>query len=159
MIAVRAWQSRREIRRHFANSDPKSFTESVLTLFVETGAVYTALWILKNVMIIPQVTTTPYMNYADVVMDIAVGLYPTLILIVVALQRSHLEHQFSYCDGKVETLRFAPTTSSKLDLHSVDTVGGEANVLVSVQLGQCTDTPSESNSSFKTVDKHTRTSV
>ncbi|KAF9067918.1 hypothetical protein BDP27DRAFT_1327992 [Rhodocollybia butyracea] len=136
MIALQAWIFRREIRQYLSNSDRKSCTESVLTLFVETGAAYTVLWILKNVIIIPQVSPTPYVNYANFIMNIVVGMYPTLILILVALQRSHLEYQFQYeSDDSANTgpLRFAPATSLQQSVSNVS-VGG--NMVVSIPHGQ-----------------------
>ncbi|KAF9062285.1 hypothetical protein BDP27DRAFT_1428064 [Rhodocollybia butyracea] len=94
MVALRAWRSRREIRFQLANGSRKSFAENILTLFMESGIVYTVLWILKSVVLI--VVHTSYTNYAVMVMNQAIGMYPTIILLLVALQKSHLDHQFSY---------------------------------------------------------------
>ena len=38
-------QCRREIRRFFKKTSHRTFTESILTLFVETGTIYTILWV------------------------------------------------------------------------------------------------------------------
>jgi len=96
MIAWRAWKSRREFQRYLENQTTAGFAESVLTFFVETGTIYTVLWILKNVIIIPEVENTSYTDYAAVVMYQMTGMYPTLLIVFVALQKSHLEHQFTY---------------------------------------------------------------
>ncbi|KAJ7064202.1 hypothetical protein C8F01DRAFT_1275459 [Mycena amicta] len=98
MIAFKAWRCRREIRSYLKDTNSRTFAESVLALFAESGAVYTTLWILKNIIIIPQVEPTAYTEYATVVMNHVTGIYPTLIIILVALNKSHLEHQFTSYD-------------------------------------------------------------
>ncbi|KAF9067917.1 hypothetical protein BDP27DRAFT_1403527 [Rhodocollybia butyracea] len=148
MIAHQVWYFRHEIQQQFANgSDRRTFTECVLIIFVETGTVYTVLWILKNVIVIPQISPTPYVNYANFTMNIIVGMYPTLILILVALRRSHLEHEFGRSDNNANTgpLRFAPAISSQ-QLSNIS-IGG--NMVFSIPAGQrltTTETPYESSS-------------
>ncbi|KAJ7075512.1 hypothetical protein B0H15DRAFT_866739 [Mycena belliarum] len=113
MIAVKAWQMRRDIRRYLKGTSRRTFAESVLALFVESGALYTALWILKNVIIIPSVEGSAYTYYATVFMYQITGMYPTLIIILVALNQSHLEHQFTgYRGGQGNTV----TSSAARDI-------------------------------------------
>ncbi|KAF9256467.1 hypothetical protein L218DRAFT_1081347 [Marasmius fiardii PR-910] len=104
MIAYQAWRCRRNIRRYLKDTTRRSFAESILILFTETGTVYTSLWILKNIIIIPQVMDTSYTIYASVIMYQMTGMYPTVLIILVALHKSHLESQFTSYGG---------TTSSK----------------------------------------------
>jgi len=85
LISARA--CRREIRKYFHAHTRKTFTESVLTLFIETGAIYTILWVLfrllaasivclrsisiqvlKNIILLPDLTHTAYVNYAVMIM-------------------------------------------------------------------------------------------
>ncbi|KAJ6460514.1 hypothetical protein C8R45DRAFT_1029296 [Mycena sanguinolenta] len=102
MITYQAWQCRLVIRHYLKDTDTRVFAESMLALFAETGTIYTILWILKNIIIIPRVEPTSYTDYATVVMYQMTGMYPTVIIILVALKKSHLEHQFtSY--GEVTT--------------------------------------------------------
>ncbi|KZV66277.1 hypothetical protein PENSPDRAFT_97250 [Peniophora sp. CONT] len=96
MIAYRAWTCRREIRHHLENKGRKSFTESMLTLFLESGTIYTVLWILRNIILLPVVENSPYTNYSALVMYQMTGMYPTVIIVLVTLQKSHLENQFTY---------------------------------------------------------------
>ncbi|KAJ7664677.1 hypothetical protein DFH06DRAFT_1188336 [Mycena polygramma] len=99
MIAYEAWRCRWAIRNYLTDTSARNFAEGIMALFVESGIVYTTLWILKNIIIIPQIEPTPYTNYANAVMYQVTGMYPTLIIILVALQKSHLESQFtSYGD-------------------------------------------------------------
>ncbi|KAJ7435272.1 hypothetical protein FB451DRAFT_1464395 [Mycena latifolia] len=99
MIAYQGWRCWREIRRYFKGTNRRTFAESMLVLFAESGAVYTALWIVKNIIIIPSVEDTAYTYYATVLMYQITGMYPTLVIILVALQKSHLEHQFTNYGG------------------------------------------------------------
>ncbi|KAJ7447438.1 hypothetical protein FB451DRAFT_1290323 [Mycena latifolia] len=95
MIVAQAWRCRKGIRGYLKGTTRRTFAESMLTLFAESGAVYTTLWILKNIIIIPAVEPTAYTQYANVVMNQVTGMYPTLIVILVALNKSHLEHEFT----------------------------------------------------------------
>ncbi|KAK6984851.1 hypothetical protein R3P38DRAFT_3103168 [Favolaschia claudopus] len=119
MIGYQAWRCRRNIRRHFADVNKKTFAEGMMTLFIESGVIYTVLWILKNIIIIPQVEPTAYTNYANVVMYQVTGMYPTVwghttvLVVLVALRKSQVENQFkSYHDADTD-IRTRRTNSTK----------------------------------------------
>ncbi|KAJ6540729.1 hypothetical protein B0H19DRAFT_1269276 [Mycena capillaripes] len=99
MITYQAWRCRREIRHHLKDTTRRSFAESMLALFAETGAVYTTLWILKNLIVLPVIEDTEYTDYAVLIMYQMTGMYPTVIIILVALKKSHLENQFTTYGG------------------------------------------------------------
>ncbi|KAJ7206309.1 hypothetical protein GGX14DRAFT_568281 [Mycena pura] len=100
MIGYKAWRCRQSIKRYLKDTSKRTFSESMLALFTETGVVYTTLWILKNIIVIPNVEPTSYTDYASMVMYQVTGMYPTLIIILIALRKSHLEYQFTvYGDG------------------------------------------------------------
>ncbi|KIK57322.1 hypothetical protein GYMLUDRAFT_263096 [Collybiopsis luxurians FD-317 M1] len=142
MVALRAWRCRSGIHLHLANSDRRSYTESVLTLFVESGIIYTVLWIGKNIIIIPGVADTSYTNYAIFTMNQAVGMYPTVILVLVALQRSHIEFQFKYDSPNnsmanyTSSMTFSRATQNDWRTSSTPN-GGTTDILVTVQRRQC----------------------
>ncbi|KAF5360276.1 hypothetical protein D9758_009133 [Tetrapyrgos nigripes] len=96
MIALKAWRSRYNLRLFLLKSSRKTFAESIMTLFVESGIIYSVAWIAKNVIIVPQVANTSYTNYAIMIMNQVVGMYPTIILVLVALHKSHTDHSFTY---------------------------------------------------------------
>ncbi|KAJ7659482.1 hypothetical protein B0H17DRAFT_1212876 [Mycena rosella] len=109
MIGYRAWRCRQEIRRYLKGTDGRVLAESILTLFAESGVVYTALWIVKNTIILPTVENTAYTYYATVVMYQMTGMYPTLIIVLVALKNSHLEHQFTeLAEGAINSGKISP---------------------------------------------------
>jgi len=103
MIAYQAWRCRREIRHYLKDTTNRTFAESMLALFAETGTVYTILWVLKNLIVLPVIEPTDYTDYAALVMYQMTGMYPTLIIILVALRKSHLENQFTSYGGAATT--------------------------------------------------------
>jgi hypothetical protein len=148
MIGLRVWKCRRRIQLHLASIDRKSYTEKVLTLFVETGIVYTVLWALKNIIIIPRLALTAYTNYAIFVMNQAVGMYPTLILVLVVLQQSHLEFQLSYDDSdssQSTSLVFSRTVQR--NWPTVSSATADRDILVNVQHTTVSDLSYDNSSS------------
>ncbi|KAJ7362499.1 hypothetical protein DFH08DRAFT_930819 [Mycena albidolilacea] len=102
MIGYQAWHCRRAIRHYLSDTSNRTYAGGMMALFVESGIVYSILWILRNIIIIPGVEPSAYTIYSTMVMYQVTGMYPTLIVILVALRKSHLEHQFtSY--GDVQT--------------------------------------------------------
>jgi len=113
MIGFQAWRCRQAIRLYLTDTSSGKFAEGTMVLFVESGIVYTILWILKNIIIIPNIEPTAYTNYAIVIMYQMTGMYPTILICLVALRKSHLEHQFTaYGDGDVSTRNVTSRTSS-----------------------------------------------
>ncbi|KAJ7221245.1 hypothetical protein GGX14DRAFT_429342, partial [Mycena pura] len=146
MIGLKAWRCRRNIRHYLKDTTRRTFTEGVLALFAETGTVYTILWILKNIIIIPSVEPTSYTYYASVVMFQMTGMYPTLIIILVALRKSHLETQFTTYDGastKNDDIVFASHPSSGTWSSARRENKKQAGVLVSRVLDSRTELGSQ----------------
>ncbi|KAL0057852.1 hypothetical protein AAF712_015502 [Marasmius tenuissimus] len=152
MIAYQAWRYRREIKVHLRDSTTRSFAESMLILFTETGAVYTSLWILKNIIVIPQLVKTPYTTYANQIMYQMTGMYPTVIIILVALQKSHLETQFTSYGG-VSTGRgivfgSGPTSTTAVSSRIRGQLTRDTSVLASTELSKALP---ESKSDFRDI--------
>ncbi|KAM5536302.1 hypothetical protein V8D89_010038, partial [Ganoderma adspersum] len=113
-VALKAWRSRRFLRRYIVTGPMVSQTEKVLSLLVESGAIYCAVWIL----VAAYQTGVYFQNPATqcgatdcqssyyhsfwyifgVTMNAAlvpvIAIYPTIIIILVALNRSHMENGF-----------------------------------------------------------------
>ncbi|KIK57320.1 hypothetical protein GYMLUDRAFT_61335 [Collybiopsis luxurians FD-317 M1] len=187
MIALKVWQSRRQIKLYLSGADRRSSAQSIMTIFVESGVVYTILWILKNIIIIPGVANTSYTNYAIFVMNQAVvsfsesdnfdqshayihisllqGMYPTVILVLVVLQRSHIDNKFQYSasnmTGTSGTVRFAHGTHTttatgtvsqhEMRIDTSDTAENHSDLVISIQQTKAmmTDKPYDSESSSK----------
>ncbi|KAJ8073311.1 hypothetical protein PM082_020186 [Marasmius tenuissimus] len=140
MIAYQAWRYRREIKVYLRDSTTRSFAESMLILFTETGAVYTSLWILRNIIVIHQLVKTPYTTYANQIMYQITGMYPTIIIILVALQKSHLETQFTSYGG-VSTQRdmgsgSGPTSTTAVSSRIRAQLTRDTSVLASTNLSK-----------------------
>ncbi|KAJ6514046.1 hypothetical protein DFH09DRAFT_1197032 [Mycena vulgaris] len=129
MILAQVWRCRQQINLYLKTTTRRTFAESILVLLAESGVVYTTFWILKNIIIIPAIEPTPYTAYATVVMNQVVGMYPTIIIILVALKKSHLEHEFYSCGGDADgSMVFAsrPPSARTLSVSPRLTKSGES---------------------------------
>ncbi|KAI0311866.1 hypothetical protein OF83DRAFT_1177168 [Amylostereum chailletii] len=130
MVAYKAWIHRRNIRRYLQNRTAKGAVENILMLLVESGIVYSVITIMLLLMSCPSIHplySGPFLYYWDVITAQICGMYPTLIIVLVAMQKSHLEHQFSYVGkGPDATLPFSvrvpqsrlPEGTSAQELHA-----------------------------------------
>ncbi|KAI0318561.1 hypothetical protein OF83DRAFT_1171014 [Amylostereum chailletii] len=98
LIGFRAWQHRRLIREHLHGSGDRTLAEKVLALIAESGVLYCAIWIF-------------------LVADEAVGIYPTIIMVLVALEKSYLDRNLT-CDMPLPTLQFHQHLTSGLDAQT-----------------------------------------
>ncbi|KAA1469676.1 hypothetical protein DENSPDRAFT_879114 [Dentipellis sp. KUC8613] len=95
LIAIKAWQYRQNIHIHLKEGTAMLRAERIFSLLVESGSLYCCLLI---VFILGQFGPLPAM--ASYIMAICViqisGIYPTIILVLVCLQKSHCDRQFTY---------------------------------------------------------------
>ncbi|KAH8991890.1 hypothetical protein EDB86DRAFT_3079513 [Lactarius hatsudake] len=93
LIAWKAWQHRISVRNHLDEGNGSVRVERVFTLLIESGFLYRCPWILYFISafgVIPE----PGFAVMDGVVLYASGSesYPTLIIILVAMQKSPIEH-------------------------------------------------------------------
>ncbi|EIM90632.1 uncharacterized protein STEHIDRAFT_144248 [Stereum hirsutum FP-91666 SS1] len=90
-IAVKAWLYRRSVKEFLNRGSSKTKVEGVLTLLVESGAVYCIYWVLNFISDFGKFGSFefgwPQPNVS--------GIYPTLIILLVALQRSTPDSVFT----------------------------------------------------------------
>ncbi|KAI1784824.1 hypothetical protein LXA43DRAFT_190553, partial [Ganoderma leucocontextum] len=105
-VMVKAWQSRRTLKRYVVTGPMVSQTEKVFSLLIESGAIYCALWVM---VLAWQAGTYMGMGWIagdnsfwdifNVIMNGAlvplIAIYPTVIIVLVALSRSHVESGFT----------------------------------------------------------------
>ncbi|KAH9026516.1 hypothetical protein EDB85DRAFT_2175271 [Lactarius pseudohatsudake] len=107
LIAWRAWQRRVEVKKHLGEASRCVRTERVFALFVESGFLYCCVWI---VYLISALDLIPVPGFA--VMDNALlfvsGLYPTLIIILVAMQKSPVQYYSTHSTVMQFTREAAP---------------------------------------------------
>ncbi|KZV77287.1 hypothetical protein PENSPDRAFT_747031 [Peniophora sp. CONT] len=93
-IAWRAWQHRRLFSAQVARIRSAGQTfEDIFAALVELGAGYTALWIAY--LIASYLASTIAMQWLEIVMAVAVPLYPTLAVALVARHRTPLADQLT----------------------------------------------------------------
>ncbi|KAI0311271.1 hypothetical protein OF83DRAFT_1151614, partial [Amylostereum chailletii] len=109
MVALRAWIHRRDIRRYLQSRTERSAVESGFMMLVESGIVYSIGMVLLMFAFIPSTSSGVFFTYwGRSVMNQVSGMYPTLVIVLVALQKSHRDHQFSFLDkGPDGTLPFS----------------------------------------------------
>ncbi|KAI0313855.1 hypothetical protein OF83DRAFT_1175276 [Amylostereum chailletii] len=100
MVAWKAWSHRREIRQHLRNRTVKGSVESILMMLVESSVVYSILAILQMLDTdsgaLRTLSTGPYYYYLTNIMVQVSGMYPTVVIVLAALQKLHGDHQFSF---------------------------------------------------------------
>ncbi|KAH8993720.1 hypothetical protein EDB92DRAFT_376200 [Lactarius akahatsu] len=94
LIAMKAWQYRVSIKKHLGKGTGSVRVDRVFALLIESGFVYCCLWILYVILTFNLNTTI--MHNALLFVS---GLYPTLIVILVAMQKSPVEDYSTYSTG------------------------------------------------------------
>ncbi|TFK90272.1 hypothetical protein K466DRAFT_395180 [Polyporus arcularius HHB13444] len=96
MIARKAWLQRRDIRRHLRTNSTGSAVQRILMFLVDLGIIYTAFMLLNVIVLIPVLNSGTVFYYVTLFMQQITGMYPTAVIVLVALQKSQLDHQFTY---------------------------------------------------------------
>ncbi|KAI9450474.1 hypothetical protein BJY52DRAFT_1356565 [Lactarius psammicola] len=98
LITWKAWQYRVSVRKHLSEASGSVRVGRVFALLIESGFLYSCLWILFLVSafgLIPE----PGFTIMQGVLLVTSGLYPTLIITLVAMQKSPVEHYSTYSTG------------------------------------------------------------
>jgi len=92
LIFIRAWQHRRLLRSLGAKGTFRSNTEKTLAFLVESGALYLCIWIVYlSTSVVegrPGAPESPGVDFFNSMIVQFVGMYPTMIVVVVAMQLS-----------------------------------------------------------------------
>ncbi|KZV67778.1 hypothetical protein PENSPDRAFT_41925 [Peniophora sp. CONT] len=93
LVALKAWLNRRQLTRVFRSETPHTLVQRVLELLVESGVVYTALWLLYCIRIAEfntQGTAVSWIvSHLDAAMAQITSIYPLTVFILVALDKIH----------------------------------------------------------------------
>jgi hypothetical protein len=87
MIAWKAWQRRGPVRKHLYEGGGSVRVDRVFALLIESGFIYCCIWILYVISAFGVMLDPGFTFMAGVS-----GLYPTLIIILVGMQMSPVEH-------------------------------------------------------------------
>ncbi|KAK7046118.1 hypothetical protein VNI00_007121 [Paramarasmius palmivorus] len=91
IIAIRAWGHHRFLRKTLGSKRQRSQSEKILLILVESGFIYCLFWMSQLILFFPVIFGTAAQRMYSILSgmgDQISGLYPTLIIILVNLQRS-----------------------------------------------------------------------
>lgn len=94
LIAWKAWQRRISVRKHLREGSVFFRVDRVFALLIESGLVYCCVW---GLYLILAFRALPYPDFT--IMVFISGLYPTVIIILVGMQMSPVEHYSSHSSG------------------------------------------------------------
>ncbi|KAJ7595467.1 hypothetical protein C8J56DRAFT_1042564 [Mycena floridula] len=118
LMACKVWRYRSEIKRDLGMGKRKTQVEKVLVLLTESGAIYCMLWIIDLV-------TTATHSLNSLAYEVAVGLfpeltviYPTIIILLVALDRTSLGS--TVIPTLSESIQFSSRPPNDVSRHSTN---------------------------------------
>ncbi|KAI0269759.1 hypothetical protein BC834DRAFT_967501 [Gloeopeniophorella convolvens] len=84
LIFIRAWQHRLFLRSLMGKSTPRTRAEKAVAFLIESGAIYLCIWITFVVVNL----TSQRETFIKAVMVQVIGIYPTIIVVVVTMRLS-----------------------------------------------------------------------
>ncbi|KAI0319941.1 hypothetical protein OF83DRAFT_1169733 [Amylostereum chailletii] len=104
LIAYKAWHYRRSIAAHLQRGDKKNMVEKLLTLLLESGAIYSCIQaaFVVSFALSPQSESSITLKLFTSIIPQISGIYPTIIIVLVCFQKTHCDRQFTYPDVEVE---------------------------------------------------------
>ncbi|KAH8993717.1 hypothetical protein EDB92DRAFT_376798 [Lactarius akahatsu] len=91
LIAWKAWQHRVSVKKHLGEANGSVRVDRVFALLVESGFIYCCVWIVYLISAFNLMPAPGFTVMDDVLLFVS-GLYPTLIIILVAMQKSPVEY-------------------------------------------------------------------
>ncbi|KAH9026509.1 hypothetical protein EDB85DRAFT_169167 [Lactarius pseudohatsudake] len=107
LIAWKAWQCRVDVKKHLGEASRSVRTERVFALLVESGFIYCCVWIVYLISARDLMPVPGFAVMDDVLLFVS-GLYPTLIIILVAMQKSPVQYYSTHSTGMRFTMEAAP---------------------------------------------------
>ncbi|KAF9255082.1 hypothetical protein L218DRAFT_1008957 [Marasmius fiardii PR-910] len=103
LIGLKTWIYRKAVKLSLTTGTSKSSTraENVLILLVESGFLYCAVWLLILIAGFNVMTSASNTLILGIAVSLT-GIYPTFIVIMVSLDKSHVNTVFSSGDGTME---------------------------------------------------------
>ncbi|KAH9026510.1 hypothetical protein EDB85DRAFT_169371 [Lactarius pseudohatsudake] len=107
LIAWKAWEHRVEVKKHLGEANRSVRTERVFALLVESGFIYCCVWIAYLISALDLIPVPGFAVLDNVLLFVS-GLYPTLIIILVATQMSPVQYYSTHSIGIQFTREAAP---------------------------------------------------
>ncbi|KAH9010241.1 hypothetical protein EDB85DRAFT_1902330 [Lactarius pseudohatsudake] len=96
LIAWKAWQHRVSVRKYLGKGSGSVRAERILALLIESSFIYCCFWVVYLISALNVIHGFIVMEH---VLLFVSGLYPTLIIILVAMQKSPIENYSTYSTG------------------------------------------------------------
>ncbi|KAJ7124382.1 hypothetical protein C8R44DRAFT_783409 [Mycena epipterygia] len=130
LVGYKAWVHRKNIQVYIGNESTKSAASSILVILTESGFLYCgtlAVFIVASV-----IGTKSYTFFTYVISCAApqlVGLYPTIIILLVAFRKTHCDQSFTYSTPTrsglvVEPMVFAAVSHTRSTMISTGSAIG-----------------------------------
>ncbi|THU90205.1 hypothetical protein K435DRAFT_781329 [Dendrothele bispora CBS 962.96] len=94
LIALKVWEYRRNIKSSISSARSTTRVEQMLILLVESGFVYCAVWLIILIAGFDVMSSANNILILGLAVSLT-GIYPTIIVILVSLERSHADTIFS----------------------------------------------------------------
>ncbi|KAH9173002.1 hypothetical protein EDB89DRAFT_828832 [Lactarius sanguifluus] len=107
MIAWKAWEYCVEVKKHLGEASRSVRIERVFALLVESGFIYCCVWIAYLISTLDLIPVPGFAVMNNVLLFVS-GLYPTLIIILVAVQTSPVQYYSTHPTGIQVTREAAP---------------------------------------------------
>ncbi|KAG7090489.1 hypothetical protein E1B28_009602 [Marasmius oreades] len=92
VIGYQAWSYRRVVKKYLHNCRHRARAEKLLVMLLDSGVIYTTLWIIQLAVLVapsrPDFTVQIFRITFSAACSQLVGIYPTLIIVLVMLRRS-----------------------------------------------------------------------
>ncbi|KAG7090417.1 hypothetical protein E1B28_009536 [Marasmius oreades] len=117
VIGYQTWLYRRSFKQYMNNHERQGRAEKIMVMLLESGIVYTTFWIIMmSVLVAPN--TPDYTNQAFRIVFSAsatqlVGIYPTLMVVLVFLRRSLWDVAGNSTVYEDTDMKFAPNGKDK----------------------------------------------
>ncbi|KAJ7200019.1 hypothetical protein GGX14DRAFT_303471, partial [Mycena pura] len=94
LIGYKAWTHRRNIQTYFGTEGRTSAAYSILVILTESGFLYCGIW--GMFIVTRMIKSASHVTHAIAgAVPQLVGLYPTIIILLVALRKTHCDQEFS----------------------------------------------------------------
>ncbi|KAF8141088.1 hypothetical protein K438DRAFT_1878711 [Mycena galopus ATCC 62051] len=129
LVGLQAWRHRKMMRAVHRLPGKRMSAEKVLSLLVESGFIYSLLWLTQLIVFLPFPSTSPAF-YAYAVLkgmgNQMAGMYPTIIIVIVNFQRTFWEEK----ESSTGTAKALPTVnpSGMSDTFSIQWTGKDTHL-------------------------------
>ncbi|KAM5535325.1 hypothetical protein V8D89_011010, partial [Ganoderma adspersum] len=126
LVAYKSWQSRWRLKGYLFTNIGGSQVEKFLALLTESGAIYCAIWsavVAFQISLYNPMHSSGgsgdliFIKYFTIIMDGAlvhvIAIYPTIIIVLVALNKSHMERAISQHLESIPTPHLANTADTE----------------------------------------------